>query len=574
MKPGSNLLWSQPFLILLAAVSLGLVGNATHAHAEAGSAEAPTTGAATEVLLSADVLAEEPCLVVIAVTATDPNSPITSLTADLSGLPPGNDATFVTNATNTAGTLIWHPGEPTACFITFTAIANGQSTSTAVAFSVAPEVQALGTFQWFPTAADAGTYTVTFTAVASDGETFSLAWPLTVITEATVSPNLTRSSQHPSGQAPARGPIISIGTCGQCGGEGAEIDTVHVGGQISEYFEIWLYVSDPDGESIVSLTADTTNLPSDNTATFTATLGATARPGGPYSGVVGVPVEFNGTASSGSPLVWDFGDSNAGEGVMPSHAYTMPGIYRVTLAAGAPVIPGTSLGDCDTTSVVISDVLPARAFVADGHRSTPDGPASQSLCIQVEPVNGDYDNAQVDGSTFAMYLDVPGSTAHISALSGKTMVVADRDRNGVQEIAVCFGRQDLGQFLDAAPNRQTVPVLIVADVNTGGTLQAKLDLNLVSTGGSLASSVHPNPLRETGTVIFDTSKPGPVKALLFDLRGRLVRTLLVQPQAARGRHEIQIDGRDDRGRRLASGIYLYRVEAAEGVATGRIVVLQ
>lgn len=173
-----------------------------------------------------------------------------------------------------------------------------------------------------------------------------------------------------------------------------------------------------------------------------------------------------------------------------------------------------------------------------------------------------------------MYSGLSGSTVPISAFSGKTMVAGDRDRNGIQEITACFSREDLRRFLDGIQGRETVPVTIVADVMTGGTLRASLDLHQVRTGSSLAGSVHPNPLHQAGTVAFETWKPGPIKVLLFDLNGRLVRTLLDQPHATRGRHEIPIDGRDARGRRLAFGIYLYRVQAAEGVETGRLMILQ
>ena len=41
---------------------------------------------------------------------SDPDpQPIQTLTADLSGLPPGNDATFTVNGAHTVGTLTWTP---------------------------------------------------------------------------------------------------------------------------------------------------------------------------------------------------------------------------------------------------------------------------------------------------------------------------------------------------------------------------------------------------------------------------------------------------------------------------------
>jgi PKD domain len=58
--------------------------------------------------------------------------------------------------------------------------------------------------------------------------------------------------------------------------------------------------------------------------------------GGPYRGVPGSPVAFDGSRSSdreGSPLtyMWDFGDNTTGTGVKPQHVYASEGTYLVTL---------------------------------------------------------------------------------------------------------------------------------------------------------------------------------------------------------------------------------------------------
>jgi len=137
----------------------------------------------------------------------------------------------------------------------------------------------------------------------------------------------------------------------------------------------------------------------------------------------------------------------------------------VTLVAGGPDADARlSLGDCDVTSVVISGGLPARAFLADGHRSTPDTPGGQPLCIQIEPVNRSYDNTRVDLSTIRMYLDAPDPTPYLAAIGDKTMVAGDRDRNGIQEITACFAPEQIRALLDGTQGRQTVSVTIVAEV--------------------------------------------------------------------------------------------------------------
>jgi len=53
---------------------------------------------------------------------------------------------------------------------------------------------------------------------------------------------------------------------------------------------------------------------------------------------------------------------------------------------------------------------------------------------------------------------------------------------------------------------------------------------------------------------------------MYDLSGRLVRTLIDGPQRP-GSHAARRDGTDDRGRRVASGVYFSRLEAAGFQAT-------
>ena len=69
------------------------------------------------------------------------------------------------------------------------------------------------------------------------------------------------------------------------------------------------------------------------------------------------------------------------------------------------------------------------------------------------------------------------------------------------------------------------------------------------------AAVYPNPFNPEGTLTFSTSRPGRVMVRLFDIQGRLVRTLMDGASAPAGRHEVRIDGRDAQGVALASGVY-------------------
>jgi hypothetical protein len=71
---------------------------------------------------------------------------------------------------------------------------------------------------------------------------------------------------------------------------------------------------------------------------------------------------------------------------------------------------------------------------------------------------------------------------------------------------------------------------------------------------------HPNPFNPITTITFDVATPGVVTIRIFDVSGRLVRTVTdgFRPQ---GRHSEVWDGRDDRGNAVHSGIYFYRMDA-------------
>lgn len=69
----------------------------------------------------------------------------------------------------------------------------------------------------------------------------------------------------------------------------------------------------------------------------------------------------------------------------------------------------------------------------------------------------------------------------------------------------------------------------------------------------------PNPFNPRATIRYDVPAAGPVRLAVFDLAGRLLRTLVDESQA-QGSFEAVWDGRDDRGRELGSGSYLARLE--------------
>lgn len=86
-------------------------------------------------------------------------------------------------------------------------------------------------------------------------------------------------------------------------------------------------------------------------------------------------------------------------------------------------------------------------------------------------------------------------------------------------------------------------------------------------------AVHPNPFNPTTTVRFALPEPGWTRIRIYDLQGRLVRTLLDETRTA-GRHTLVWNGRDDRGARVSSGAYLLTMRAGTFAAQRKMTLLK
>jgi hypothetical protein len=86
-------------------------------------------------------------------------------------------------------------------------------------------------------------------------------------------------------------------------------------------------------------------------------------------------------------------------------------------------------------------------------------------------------------------------------------------------------------------------------------------------------AVYPNPFNPQTTVQLAMSRPGHARVKVFDVQGRLVRTL-ADGHLEAGHHELRWAGRDDRGRRVASGVYHLRAIHPDGEDRRRLTLVK
>ena len=83
----------------------------------------------------------------------------------------------------------------------------------------------------------------------------------------------------------------------------------------------------------------------------------------------------------------------------------------------------------------------------------------------------------------------------------------------------------------------------------------------------------PNPFNSQTVITWFQLRPGPARLEVFALTGQRVAVLHEGSKKA-GIHRLRWDARDDQGRPLASGVYLYRLVTAEAVQTRKLTLLR
>ncbi|MYA22521.1 MAG: T9SS type A sorting domain-containing protein, partial [Gemmatimonadetes bacterium] len=131
----------------------------------------------------------------------------------------------------------------------------------------------------------------------------------------------------------------------------------------------------------------------------------------------------------------------------------------------------------------------------------------------------------------------------------------DLDANGTVDFA------DFFLFAEAANESERDQLFALAKELIGLPESAQLYQNA------------PNPFNCLTIFSYFLRTPGPTRLEVFTLTGQRVAVLSTGQQQA-GRHRLAWDGRDNEGRPLASGVYLYRLVSVEGVLTRKLILLR
>ena len=114
-------------------------------------------------------------------------------------------------------------------------------------------------------------------------------------------------------------------------------------------------------------------------------------------------------------------------------------------------------------------------------------------------------------------------------------------------------------------------------VSDGQLVSARRSIVIVEKLAFVLGQSYANPFSlsasEGVTIDYELAQPSQVKLVVYDLLGRRVRTLVSASQPP-GKYHVLWNARDDRGRRVSTGVYLYRLEAGNFSVARKIVVLK
>jgi flagellar hook capping protein FlgD len=566
-----------------------------------GSDEAPSVTAPLAVN------GEEGGLLTFGVSASDPDGdPISSLTMDLGGFPVENDADFVTSGDNTSGTFTWNmqSGDSGTYYVTFTATSNDLSDYATTQIHVGlAGTNITGVFTWTPQEGQEGDYDVVFTATDEGGTTtatttITVATPiiLTPRPSAPLAPRLPGGLAPQAPQAPQKGPIIDAPRSATTQPGSAVSVTVTASTDTSptpsaslsakvvpsvrlsaravqtttlsadfsnlpeghdatfevdhqpiitgdnavtlapgETLSLIRAASDPDGEALDSFTADLTGLPLGNPGSFAVT--------GPNTLLTGT-------------VTWTPGAADVGTYVVDFTAYNQ-------------------LVGLGSTTITVTEPLEARLFVIEPVKINI-GSNRPENCVYIEPVDASFAVTDIDIATVKMISAGTGSVSEIPAISDRPVLIGDRDNNRVSDLGACFTKANLrALFGNLSGNQNLITIRVEGQLVTGAFFSGNVDVQVIANGPNVGSAtIAPNPLNPQAKLSLMLGKPGPLRVTLYDAQGRFVRELARETNAAAGPREITVDGLDAKGKPLASGVYFFRVESADGMHNGRFAIVR
>jgi len=182
----------------------------------------------------------------------------------------------------------------------------------------------------------------------------------------------------------------------------------------------------------------------------------------------------------------------------------------------------------------------------------------------IETYVGNFDTGQLKA------LDIP-----TYSLNGAPLTDAERPTFSPDDAKLCFSSpaQKALLFFDRATSQMTFKSFTAALYNPRWFIQGGSVTNAESveipTSFRLSDN-YPNPFNPSTKIEYDVPARSHVQLAVYDVLGQLVRTI-VNADHSSGHYTVAWDGTNETGRQVATGMYIYRLEAADGSGSATVV---
>ena len=258
--------------------------------------------------------------------------------------------------------------------------------------------------------------------------------------------------------------------------------------------------------------------------------------------------QFKAVAPAGAPVELVLPVSVSGPGAIAGGATTIT--IPIGSVESAPLTMARTPGTTDAVNVDIG-TLPGLPTGHDGYALVKSGDLPLAYYVGAEGRQGGQFSTDFNGDGKTDFVDF----FLFADAYGGTDAKFDLDGSGTVDFV------DFFQFVDAFDQPGQAKLLALAQEMLGLPTETELQQNW------------PNPFNSETVISWFLLKPRPVRLEVFSLTGQRVTVLQHGPLQA-GSHRVHWDGRDDEGRPLASGVYLYRLVTNEAVLTRKLTLLR
>jgi len=241
------------------------------------------------------------------------------------------------------------------------------------------------------------------------------------------------------------------------------------------------------------------------------------------------------------------------------------GNWRIEFTANAPgardQLPNGVSDHGDMFYLLASDTSATPTFTyGTAYRdSNPPAPVVfTAYAMAYNPAVGFADSGSIDTTTSTVTVKIAISKINTLIPPGHPLIGEGTWLSGLRGTAATSGR---------GPRDNTRGGLFNFLVHYGTT-----GVSPGEPGVSLAVSAAPNPSSGPSDIRYSIPTTGRASLGIYDVQGRLVRTLLAGRVAA-GAHDFRWDGRTSQGALAANGMYFVRLKTADREVTSRIVML-